>query len=598
VGSTGSFTLSWTAVTGTGDDSSVVYDVQRAVSPGTTWVDLPGGSDLSGTSHSFTVADTGLTWNSSYKFRVRAQNSLGNSAYSTESASAQMLRTVPSAPGTLASSQGWPTFELSWGAAPSLATAPAVTSYQLQRALNSSFTGATTLIESDTLSYVLNTATVSTNPNTTYYYRVAARNVVGLSAWSTTLAATTPTTPGLPTGLAYTSNTYPMAFSWSAPSSDGGTAVTAYKLRARPSTSVNEADWVYFTPGNVLSTTVTGLSPAVTYTFQIRAENLIGAGPWSSNVLVTTPTYPGAASGLQSTSVTPTAIALSWTAPSDTGGAPITGYRVELYSEVSGMWSVVGTPSDTSYSYQPESGLTPNTIYTFRVRAVNGVGISASASTTLQVVSDNVPTGAPSLTLVSVDPSAITFSWDALAAADNGGDPVTSYLIQFYDVINQPWDPNWVVVGNIEASTTTFTHTSGAGPFPPNMLLRYRILPVNGVGSGLMYSPELVVLADDVPQAPTNFAVTYSSVTRTLHFTWDALTDLDLAGRDAVTGYVVEWDQGTGTYVQLGSPGAADTEFSNMLPAPGLSSDTTYSFRIRAVNGVDSGQTTSYVIQL
>jgi phosphodiesterase/alkaline phosphatase D-like protein len=84
--------------------------------------------------------------------------------------------------------------------------------------------------------------------------------------------------------------------------------------------------------------------------------------------------------------------------------------------------------------------------------------------------------------------------------------------------------------------------------------------------------------------------VTYSSVTKTLHFTWDAITNLDLAGRDAVTGYRVEWDQGTGTYVQLTTLGANDTQFDHALPAPGLSPDTTYYFRVQAVNGVGYGQ--------
>ena len=88
---------------------------------------------------------------------------------------------------------------------------------------------------------------------------------------------------------------------------------------------------------------------------------------------------PNAPENLMITSTTSTSIAIMWSPPTDNGGATVTSYSVM----VSG-----GTTSTTATTMTSTtiSGLTPNTMYTILVSAVNSAGPGSSsevAETTL-----------------------------------------------------------------------------------------------------------------------------------------------------------------------------------------------------------------------
>ena len=94
---------------------------------------------------------------------------------------------------------------------------------------------------------------------------------------------------GAPTIGAVTPGTGSLAVSWTAPSSDGGSAITAYDLR-HIETSADEAvdsnwtvvDDVWTTGGGTLQYTLTGLTGGTQYDIQVRAVNAGGDGPWSA----------------------------------------------------------------------------------------------------------------------------------------------------------------------------------------------------------------------------------------------------------------------------------------------------------------------------
>ena len=84
---------------------------------------------------------------------------------------------------------------------------------------------------------------------------------------------------------------------WSAPSSDGGAAITAYDLRYIRSDAADKSDgqWtgqddIWETGGGALSYTQTGLTPSTGYDFQVRAVNADGDGAWSATRAATTGT--------------------------------------------------------------------------------------------------------------------------------------------------------------------------------------------------------------------------------------------------------------------------------------------------------------------
>ncbi len=83
--------------------------------------------------------------------------------------------------------------------------------------------------------------------------------------WSQVIA---PSAPGTPTATAGSGQA---SVSWSAPSWDGGAAVSAYTVTSTP------GNHICFTTST--SCTVTGLTPGTSYTFTVKAANSAGSGP-------------------------------------------------------------------------------------------------------------------------------------------------------------------------------------------------------------------------------------------------------------------------------------------------------------------------------
>ena len=146
---------------------------------------------------------------------------------------------VPAAPQGLAATAGNGSVSLSWSA-PAWNGDRSITSYKVEHKLSTtaSWTGASSSSVSGT------SATVSSLTNgAAYDFRVSAVNSVGTGT-TTSAASATPTTPatvpGAPTGLAATAGDGQASLSWTAPSDNGGSAVTGYTV-AYKQTSVS--DW-------------------------------------------------------------------------------------------------------------------------------------------------------------------------------------------------------------------------------------------------------------------------------------------------------------------------------------------------------------------
>jgi hypothetical protein len=96
--------------------------------------------------------------------------------------------------------------------------------------------------------------------------------------------------PGAPTALAGTAGNAQVPLTWTAPASNGGSAITGYVVEWTPSggsaTTVN-------TGSATASYTKTGLTNGTAHTFRVAAITSVGTGPYSSSVTVT----PAAPSG-------------------------------------------------------------------------------------------------------------------------------------------------------------------------------------------------------------------------------------------------------------------------------------------------------------
>lgn len=141
-------------------------------------------------------------------------------------------------------------------------------------------------------------------PNTTYYFEIAALNALGQGAASPTavvktliskvvlclrlshlvvfagVASQIASSP-LSSGATRTS----IDLQWSAPSYDGGSAVTQYQLQVQGS---NGSSFTINTASTATSYTLTGLQPNTTYHIQVAAVNELGVSPASPAAVVTT----------------------------------------------------------------------------------------------------------------------------------------------------------------------------------------------------------------------------------------------------------------------------------------------------------------------
>jgi predicted phage tail protein len=123
-------------------------------------------------------------------------------------------------------------------------------------------------------------------------FTVHATNAVGDSPESEPSAAVTPAgVPGQPTNLVATAGPQSAHLTWTAPVSNGGSAITGYTVQQ----STNGVDYV---PGiatvSGASADVTGLPGGTTYTFQVFANNAAGSGqPSAPSNAITPPRRAG-----------------------------------------------------------------------------------------------------------------------------------------------------------------------------------------------------------------------------------------------------------------------------------------------------------------
>jgi hypothetical protein len=93
--------------------------------------------------------------------------------------------------------------------------------------------------------------------------------------------------PGAPTKVVGAPGDGSVALSWTAPASNGGSAISGYSYRSSTDAGTTWSSSV--TAGLATSTVVTNLTPGVPYVFQVAAKNSHGTGAWSVSSAPVTP---------------------------------------------------------------------------------------------------------------------------------------------------------------------------------------------------------------------------------------------------------------------------------------------------------------------
>ena len=278
--------------------------------------------------------------------------------------------TPPSAPRNLAATGGNAQVTLNWQAPASDGGSP-VTNYRIYRG---AAPGTKTLLT--TVGAVLTYTDGAVTNGLTYYYQVSAVNGPGEGAKSNEASATPnpppppPSPPSAPTNLVATGGNAQVALTWQAPTSNGGSQITNYRVY-RGTTSGGKT--LLATLGVVTSYTDTSVTNGVTYYYQVSAVNSVGEGP-RSNEATATPSAPAAPptapQGLVATGGVGT-VTLVWSPPSNNGGSPVTNYRI--YRGTSSNGETLLTTIGNVLTYI-DTAVTNGVTYYYQVSAVNSAG--------------------------------------------------------------------------------------------------------------------------------------------------------------------------------------------------------------------------------
>ena len=291
------------------------------------------------------------------------------------------------------------------------------------------------------------------------------------------------TAPGAPASIAADPGDSEAVVTWTAPTDDGGAVITSYTVTSSPGDR-----YCTWTSGP-LTCTVTGLTNGTEYTFIVTATNSAGEGPATSGIQATPISLPGAPASIAADPGDSEAV-VTWTAPTDDGGAVITSY------------TVTSSPGDRYCTWTSGpltctvTGLTNGTEYTFIVTATNSVGTS-DPSITARGTPLGLP-GAPLSIATETGFNSITLTWET--PSSTGGSDITDYIIE-YTVDGT----NWTVLEDGVSTATTTTVTS----LNNNLDYNFRIAAVNAVGTGpssqldtdvtLQSIPYVSPLDDDLP---------------------------------------------------------------------------------------------------
>ena len=547
-----SLNVSWSAPSSNGGSAISDYDVQyRActATPLTCTTSPTWGSwtewNASNTGTTTTASIIGLTNGTAYQVQVRAANRSGDGAWST-SASAAPAPQKPAAPGRATLTVKNQGLSVSW--TEPATNGSAITDYDVQyRACTKSadltcassptwgsWTDRTGETASDTATTVELTGLTN---GTAYQVQVRAANAQGESDWSPLAKATAATTPSAPGQPTVTTGAQQLAVSWTAPSSDGGEAITGYKVRYCDQSTACDADdeWTTETlTGTDTTTDLTGLTNGTTYRVQVAATNSVGDSAWSTyrtGIPKDKPAQPNAPTLVSGSS----SLWAKWDAPANNGSS-ITGYKLrycggdtaDCGSDDSTDWTERST-SSTSYTI---SGLTNGTQYQVKVRARNAIGDSDWSYDTYGTPGAPAAPSTPSLT---EGDSQLTVTW---SAPNNRGDTIIAYGVEYCNSTDNTCTTasDWNDSSPYDTSTTTTVSSLTNGK---TYKVRVRAQNSRGWGGWSSTASATPATVPDAPDTPT-----LTAKDRSLDVSWTAPTQ---TGGSALTGYSVRYcDNSTG----------------------------------------------------
>lgn len=370
-----------------------------------------------------------LTPNSQHEYRVRTKNISGMSDWSTSI----NKTTLQDPPASITSNAAADSIELAWS------EVPGASSYDVQ--------ADGTVINGITATSYIHSGLLS---NTQHQYKVRTINISGSGPWSSVISKVT--LPKPPTNITTIPRRDTITLDWNAVS-----GVIGYEI---------EADGTIISNINTNSYTHIGLTPNTQHQYRIRSVNVSGVSNWGpiieESTLADIPNTPI----IENVDVTNDTITIVW---NQVPGAA--GYEVD----VDGVLCDNG--ESTTFTH---SGLAPETLHTYRIRAKNA-GESSEWSNLISIRTRSVVPATPTNISATSSSSEIVITWDEVQYADG------------YDI-----EINGDCFENITETQYAYSNLE------PEAIYTYRVRAKNEIGASNWSALKTINTKTTLPPTPKN----------------------------------------------------------------------------------------------
>ena len=564
--------IDWGAPAYTGGYSVVGYRIERSTD-GRTWTVVQANTGITTSWYA-----NGLTNGQAYQFRISAITRAG---YGEPAIASGTPMYVPSQPLNVTTVAGNQKIDVTWSAPVDDGGSPII-GYRIDLCTESSANvcataGNWTTKTANTGLVTRYTVSGLTN-GTTYAVRVYAVNEVGPSDQGSTYTylLAIPAAPPIPPYYAYvTAADRSLTLTWGGANANGY-AILGYRIEMTADGGTTWTTVQSHTYRTDLSSIINGLTNGVTYGFRVSAISNAGIGA-PSPVTWGTPrnTTTGGVPNLRATTLDGRVV-LNWSAPNDTAGMQLVGYRIWV-SGATSYWANENTQSlSTSYTVY---GLTNGTSYTFRVYPVtsngwNGYGEVIARPQTLATPPTN-------FRAVFRD-RQVLLTWEAPASIGADSGYRTGYRIE-----RSPDGGTWSPMGMVGPNNVNWLATG----LTNGQTYWFRIALVTTVGQGAWSTTSAIPVGRSLP--PTHFRVEMGD--RSASLSWQAPQD---TGGMPVVGYRLFYnctaDNDSGVALNCGNlvGGTVWTTLVSILPASqtsytvnGLTNGNIYNFAVQAITG-------------
>jgi hypothetical protein len=506
----------------------------------------------------------GLNPGTSYYFAVTANSPVGSSA----AAKSEVIKTKAEAPGAVnnlkATVQHDTSVKVSW-TPPTYNGGAEIRNYSIKVLNENQQTVAFLGVQGTdwTFDYL--------QPNQSYTITVSANNEAGVGPSVTTTAKTNPVRPEAVQNAMITADDRNLTVSYDVPFSDGGTAISNYKVELR-NAATGEVVMIHTQsyPGDI---TFSGVDRNANYYAAVYAINAVGSSPEADTNFVNVPAVAPSTVGSVNVALDgSTAVVANWTAPTYNGGATVNSYNVSLYAygndDPIKTVKVDGKTLTTTFA-----NLDPASQYVVAVSATNSAGTGALQSSDV-IKTKAIPADAPTDVVAKLgeDNTTVTSTWTA--PVKNGGEDVVNYTARLLDAKG-----NVVATQTVTDTTVNFTGLTRGAAYQVSVIAN------NSAGASKATVSASVTIPAVAPDAPTKVATAITG-TQSVKVTW---AKPSYNGGADVTGYIVTLTPETGdSIVKKVSADETSVDFLD------LQGNTQYAATVAAVNSAGNGRTSSY----